>query len=401
MGKREHGTWDVLLMILALTALTTLALVCAYRAWERPPESGREKLPQLQPAEEPAGAETLARPAAERDSLPAGEAIPTGRRDGVYTILLVGNDDGNGNTDTLILGRIDTKQHRMDFVSIPRDTLINEPWPVRKINAVYWGDRVDGGDGITALKRQIARLCGFTPDCYAVADLELLARAVDCIGGVRFNVPIAMDYEDKSQDLRIHLEPGEQVLDGEAAVGLCRFRSGYVMGDLGRIEMQQQFLRACADQFLSLGSIPRATQLVSLLAEGLDTDLSGANLAFFLRHFLACKEEDIHFYTAPCVPETVSGYSYVVLDLEPWLEMLNSSLNPYDSPLGPEHLDLVYRSGDGFAGTAGLRDADYYRTGSESVSVPTGATETWDGSASASSAAAERGGGPAILVIEP
>lgn len=408
MEQKRERVRSALLAILGLTALALLALVCAWKSWERPPEMTavpvrrrtREESAQAEPATRSG---SIGQPQAE-EQLPQGEAVLKARQDGVYTILLVGSDDGNGNTDTLILGRIDTRRHEMDFVSIPRDTLINRPWELRKINAVYGGARLNGGDGITELKRELARLTGFEPDCYAVLDLELFARAVDCVGGIRFDVPMAMDYEDPSQGLRIHLQPGPQVLDGEAALGLCRYRCGYLTGDLGRIEMQQQFLRACAEQFLSLGGIPRAPKLLSLLAENLETDLSAANMAFLLRQFLSCRSEDIRFCTAPCTPEIISGYSYAVLDLEDWLETLNLRLNPFEEPIAPEQLDLVYRSGGGYAGTAGLWDASYYLPEPESapVCVPAGeGTGDEEGILAVPREPEAGGDGPTIIVIGP
>ena len=68
-----------------------------------------------------------------------GTPFDTQRKDGVYTILLAGNDDGTGNTDTIMVGKIDTVRHTIDFVSIPRDTIINVEWDNRKLNSVYWG----------------------------------------------------------------------------------------------------------------------------------------------------------------------------------------------------------------------------------------------------------------------
>ncbi len=409
MKKKFDRGLNALLTLCFLAAAALTALLGLYRLWERPPAQSGAK--QADPSAPAVSVVTRGAAAPAAEALPEGEAISTARQDGVYTILLVGNDDGNYNTDTLILGRLDTVGHRMDFVSIPRDTLINVPWEVRKINAVYWGSRLNGGDGITALKQQVARLCGFEPDCYAVIDLDMFVQAVDLIGGVYFDVPMAMDYEDLSQDLRIHLQPGYQLLNGNQAMGLCRFRSSYVTGDLGRIEMQQQFLRALAGQLLSLGNIPHAAELARLLAANLDTDLSAANIAFFLRQFLSCRAEDIGFYTAPGAPEIISGYSYQVLDLPAWLDLVNQRLNPFDTPIGWENVDLVYRSGGGFAGTAGLRDPAYYEDppATAPVSAPeSGAESGGDSEAqiitSAGEEAApppEEGGSPAIIVIQP
>ena len=104
-------------------------------------------------------------------------------------VLLVGNDDGNGNTDTIIVGKIDTVQHKMDFVSIPRDTLVNISWNIRKINAVYWGTVNSGGVGIDGLRQQVKNLLGFDVDCYAVIDLDVFIDTVDALGELaRYNI---------------------------------------------------------------------------------------------------------------------------------------------------------------------------------------------------------------------
>ena len=305
------------------------------------------------------------------EPLPEGEAIETSRQDGIYTILLVGNDNGNGNTDTIILCKMDTIRHQMDFVNIPRDTLINSPWDTRRVNTVYWGTKNGGGDGIGALKWQISRLTGFQPDSVAVIDLQDFMDAVDLIGGIWFDVPIQMDYEDYWQDLFIHLQPGYQLLDGYQAMCLCRFRSGYITGDLGRIEMQQQFMSACSAQFLSLGNVPKARELIKLLSEKMDTDLSAANMAFLLRQYMACKEEDIRFHTAPVDVATFADRSYVLLQVDPWLELINEYFNPYDTPIRWRNVDIVYLKGDGVGCTGSLQDPDYYKPApSPSPSLP-------------------------------
>ena len=388
-ARRNRALRGLLTGLIAL-ALGLIGLILFYRLWERPPALA-ETPPLLRRTQRAPTVEDLI-PALAGDDLPEGEQIPTARQDGVYTLLLVGNDDGNGNTDTLILCRLDTARHQMDFVSIPRDTLINSPWEVRKINAVYWGSRLNGGDGIAALKRQIARLTGFEPDCCAVMDLDLFVQAVDLIDGVYFDVPMDMDYEDPEQDLRIHLKKGYQLLNGSQAMGLCRFRSGYVTGDLGRIEMQQQFLSACLSQFLSRGTLPHAAELVQLLSDRMDTDLSPANLAFLLRQALQCKSEDVRFAIAPSHPEIIAGYSYAVLDLNDWLQLVNDYLNPFDAPIVPSDIDIVYRLGDSFVGTLGLRDEEYYSRGRQTAAAQESdaAPETHD-----------TGGSPSIISVEP
>lgn len=369
MEEKRNRRGKLLRTLLATAGAALALLLFAYGTWEKPPETARAPLPAATAERKPAPApgktaEREISAAAETEKpeeLPAGEAIDTARKDGVYTVLLAGSDDGNGNTDAILLGRIDTKKHLMDFVSIPRDTLINVDWGVRRINAAYWGARNAGGNGLEALKTQVARLTGFPPDCCAVVDLQVFMDAVDLIGGIRFDVPMAMDYEDAGQELYIHLQPGPQVLDGYQAMCLCRYRSGYITADLGRIDMQQRFLAACTSQLLDLGSIPKAPELLKLLEDGLDTDLSPANMAFLLRQFLACKPEDIRFHQAACDSMTIRGCSYVLLQPGPWLELVNEYLNPFASPVTRQNVELIYRSGDGVGCTGTLRDPGYYR----------------------------------------
>ena len=74
---------------------------------------------------------------------------------------------------------------------------------------------------------------------------------VDLVEGVEFYVPRDMDYDDPYQDLHIHLKEGRQVLDGEKAMQLVRFR-GYDDGDIGRVAVQQDFLKALIKECLSL-----------------------------------------------------------------------------------------------------------------------------------------------------
>ena len=47
---------------------------------------------------------------------------------------------------------------------------------------------------------------------------------IDAIGGVEFDVPIRMFYNDPEQNLHIDLQKGKQLLNGKKAEMLVRFR---------------------------------------------------------------------------------------------------------------------------------------------------------------------------------
>ena len=341
-------------------ALTAALAVGGYMLWERAPE--------IEPGPIVAEAEASPQPTslatAQEDK---GTPFDTQRKDGVYTILLAGNDDGTGNTDTIMVGKIDTVRHTIDFVSIPRDTIINVEWDNRKLNSVYWGSINNGGNGIDALRSHVKKLIGFDVDCYAVVDLEAVIEVVDVMGGVYFDVPFEMNYDDGPV---IHLQPGYQLLDGYQAIGLCRYRDGYVNGDLERIEVQHQFLKAVADQFISLGNIPNIGKVSKILAESMDTNLSAANIAYFIRQALMCNPDDINFYTAPNTPQDVQQLSYTFLDLYNWLDMINTTINPYTTPVTEGNLDVVYLHNGAACCTTVLNGAYYYQLGQQQESAP-------------------------------
>ena len=340
--------------------LTAALIFAGYMLWERAPEI--EPGPVVLETE--SSPQPTALTAAQEDK---GTPFDTQRKDGVYTILLAGNDDGTGNTDTIMVGKIDTVRHTIDFVSIPRDTIINVEWDNRKLNSVYWASINNGGNGIDALRSHVKKLIGFDVDCYAVVDLEAVIEVVDLMGGVYFDVPFEMNYDDGPV---IHLQPGYQLLSGEDAIGLCRYRAGYVNGDLERIEVQHQFLEAVAEQFISLGNIPNIGKVTKILAESMDTNLTAANIAYFIRQALMCNTEDINFYTAPNTPQDVQQLSYTFLDLYNWIDLVNSTINPYTTPVSEGNLDLVYLHNGAVSCTTVLNGAYYYQLGGGQSSAP-------------------------------
>ena len=160
------------------------------------------------------------------------------RRD-VYTILVAGEDDGFGGNDVIMVILFDVGNRSIDVLSIPRDTMVNVPWGLKKLNSVqhlYWQLPGDYDHYIRALAGQVERIVGFPIDHWVTLDLYGFVALVDAIGGVYFEVPRRMFYSDPEQGLLINLHPGYQRLDGRSAEGLVRFRS-YAEGDIQRIRV--------------------------------------------------------------------------------------------------------------------------------------------------------------------
>ncbi len=356
--KKKRVLAIIGIVLLCLLLLTILALI-AYNLWSTAPGVSSSGLKEQVTAEPtPGTAEQVSPsvgPSADPSSMPEVTATPEPvpvRRDNTYTLLVVGRDKVGLNTDTIMVATMDCVAGTANIVSIPRDTLVNVPWEVKKANSIY------GALGIEGLVDGIEDLLGYPIDNYVVVNVYAFQQVIDCIGGVYFTVPMYMYYDDPRQNLHINLAPGYQLLNGSQAEQLVRFRqnndgSGYGTGDLGRIETQHAFFTELARQLLSIGNIPRLPEIVNIVVGNTDTNLTSGNIAFYAEEFLKMKPEDIQFLTLPYDTVYIRGGSYISIQLQPWLEMINTYLNPFDMPVTEENLDVITFENGGFTSTTG------------------------------------------------
>ena len=261
------------------------------------------------------------------------------RRSGVSTILLAGTDESGARTDTLMLLTVDRPQKAISLVSIPRDTLVNGNYNVPKINSVY-GANKGGAEGIDMLMTRVAECIGFRPDGYMLIRLEAFTALVDRMGGVQFDVPVDMFYNDPEQDLFIDLKAGPQTLNGQQAMGVVRFRSGYTDADLGRVQVQRDLLAALMDQMLSLEGITKSPQLLNDLLAYTDSNLTVSNCLWLARTALLCDLRGIESVTLPGDARNFPGGSYYVLDPALVAQTVNTYCNPYETSVTTEHLNI-------------------------------------------------------------
>lgn len=348
LAPRKRKSHRKLIAVLVVLAILAGGGIAAYKAFVKPPD-----LNDLRPTDEPSiedGSGQEDKPVKPTDD-PNVEYIDNGyRKEYRYTFLIVGLDQVQTNTDTMLVGTLDVKDKWLHVVSIPRDTLVNVPWPVKKLNTVYTFSTMSYKDwefdnGMDGLKKAISDIMGYEPDCWALIDVEAFEKLVDAIGGVYYDVPVDMNYSAPDQDLYIDIKAGYQWLSGAEALKVVRFRSGYATADIGRIETQQDFLKSVAKQMLTLGNIPNITKVYDIYEEYVDTNLSTGNIAWFVKEFLKLDSEDITF---DIMPENYSllipagnGLSYCSIDIDAWLELVNEKLSPLDEPITAEDLNIL------------------------------------------------------------
>lgn len=209
---------------------------------------------------------------------------------GEFKCLLLGIStdlEGSSLTDTIIVASYNPNTQKATLLSIPRDTYTGKnsarATAYEKINSLY-GRKNRPDETLEAINE----ITGLDIEYYAVVKTEALIELVDAIGGVTFNVPIDMVYDDPTQDLHINLKAGEQLLDGDKAEQLVRFRHGnwdpktktyptypaeYGDNDLGRMRTQREFIMQVIKQTARVENIFKIGQILDVAKNNLITNI--------------------------------------------------------------------------------------------------------------------------------
>ena len=229
---------------------------------------------------------------------------------GKINVLVVGVDKDGTRSDVNMLFSLDPKEKTVNLMSIPRDTRVEfKKGSHGKINAC-----IGKQNGEELLIETVKDLTGMPIHNFCKVNFEGLRNIIDILGGVEFDVPMDMDYDDPAQDLHIHLKKGKQTLNGADAEGLLRFRKGYATGDLGRIDMQQAFLKELINQKLSPKYIFKAVPVVKEISKNVETDMSVMYMLKYAWKFRDSDKVEFNSYTLPGAPKMIGGVSYYLCD---------------------------------------------------------------------------------------
>lgn len=322
-GSRGERVVVTLLSLLFLTVAVVATVKYVVRAPE-PVTDGEDQQTQQDGAEDSDAIQTISN-GRERKSKYC------------YNILLYGVDNDAGGSDTNMLMRFDAENKTVDIVSLPRDTLMSNG---HKLNSSY------NNGGTEKLRSNIEDMLGVPVDFYVSVDLKGFIALIDQIGGVDFDVPEDMDYDDPYQDLHIHFKKGLQHLSGQQSMEVVRFRhnndnTGYGgRQDLGRIGTQQAFLKTVAQKLMKLENVPA---MAETFLKYVKTDLTLGNLMWLANQALSMGGMDaISFATLPGDGAGwYKGMSVYALDPEQVLEMTNSMLNPYATDITADDQNIL------------------------------------------------------------
>lgn len=294
--RRRKIRWDRILILLVLLLLAVVAIagatVYAYLSMARVPAV----TPVVKSTERPP--ETLKNR---------------------INILLLGLDDQDHEnpydkarrSDTMMVASLNPDDGTINLLSLPRDTKVNIPGRkgYDKLNHAY------AYGGAELARSTVEQFLHIPVNYYVVIDWQAFIKVIDILGGVDLYVEHDMHYRDPYADLTIDIDKGYQHLDGEMAGQYVRFRSDE-LGDIGRVQRQQRFVKALAKETMQVGTLLKVPALVSTLNQYVDTDMSVMTMAKVAN---SLKSFDSNNFNAEMLPgdfATIEGLSYWVPNTE-------------------------------------------------------------------------------------
>ncbi|MDT0434698.1 MULTISPECIES: LCP family protein [Streptomyces] len=206
-------------------------------------------------------------------------------RSGANKGLGGGADDGSARSDTAMIVHVYQGHRKATVVSVPRDTLVDRPACTDSggtehpaASGVMFNSAYSTG-GATCAVKTVESLTGIRMDHYLEVDFSGFQKLIDELGGVDVTTTRAIEDPESHLDLTA----GTHRLDGQQALGLVRTRHGVGDGsDLGRIQLQQAFVKALVDRVKGIGVLTDPTKLYGLADTATktvttDSDLGSVN----------------------------------------------------------------------------------------------------------------------------
>lgn len=229
-----------------------------------------------------------------------------------FSALLLGSSQNM--TDTIMIFKYNPRTQNAYLISVPRDTYTGNNKTLAKandkINSIYQGKYPE------KVLSAVNKVTGLNLKYYVVIDTEALKTLVDTIGGVYFDVPINMKYTDKKQDLYIDLKAGYQLLDGNKAEQVVRFRHNqdgttydfsYGDNDTGRMKTQRNFLKAVMKQTLKPTNIVNIGKFIDIAQTYVKTNIPLDIIKQYVAPAVNFDVDNLETGTIPGINEKCNG----------------------------------------------------------------------------------------------
>lgn len=241
-------------------------------------------------------------------------------------VLLVGVDASQNKenpeptrTDTIMLCKINSKTGKVDLLSIPRDSRVKVRDEFTKVNHAH------AYGGIELTLKTLRDFLGLDIDYYAEVNFDAVKNIVDGMGGVNYNVPKGVKIDEDNT----HIKPGMNKMNGEDVLWYLRTRKIYENADLGRVNAQQQFLKAMVNEMVRKSESISMTSLVESYFKDVKTNLPMAIILDMASKISNFSSDKFSTYTVPGIPSMIDGISYYIPDYEKTWDIVDEVFSKY------------------------------------------------------------------------
>lgn len=238
------------------------------------------------------------------------QAVKTSKDE--YLILMVGVDQAAGEegnedftrTDTIMLLKANVKDGTIKLLSIPRDSRVLVRNTYDKVNHAH------AFGGIELTLQSLRNFLGLDIDYYVQVNYQALVNIVDAIGGVDYEVPEGVHIKKWTLDIK----PGMNHFNGTDTMWYLRTRHIYDNGDIGRVEAQQDFVKAMVDQAVEKSSQMNLLTVLSSYIKYVKTNLPMSAMVNLVKSIPNFSSDKVETFIVPGYGAYINNISYYIPD---------------------------------------------------------------------------------------
>ena len=265
--------------------------------------------------------------------------------EGQYSVLFLGFEPDEYNTDIIWVMQFDIGHGGLNILQIPRDTCLPDytSSPAKRFNSIYSLGDSSITPPIQRTVNAVQENFGIPIDAYVTTTCDDIVEIVDIIGGIPIHLDHEIDFEPSAPGTQF-IPSGDVVLSGEQSVWFMRYRSGWLQGDIGRMQNQRRFMAAAMKKLFDIVEDGGKLKLYSYIKEMYDKDLLYTDMSLDDMSKLAdfastismedarvnmVPGEDALFYASDG-----NEYSVYSVHKRAAIDMLNKYYRPYQTDMG-------------------------------------------------------------------
>ncbi|NJH78891.1 LCP family protein [Staphylococcus agnetis] len=243
------------------------------------------------------------------------------------SILFLGIDDSdarreNGQsveqsrTDAMILSTLNSDKNQIRLLSIPRDTLSYIP-------KVGYYDKITHAHaygGPESSMDTVEKALNIPVDYYVRINMDAFAETVDELGGIEYDVPYDLNEPNRTDQGRIKIKKGKQVLNGEEVLAVTRTRKQD--SDLKRGQRQMEVLKILFRKAQETQSLHKLDDIIKIVGNNSQHNLSYDEIRALATNYLV-SDTEIKTEQLKGENELLNGIYYINPDIDALIKTAN------------------------------------------------------------------------------